>query len=71
MKLPLTSETFRRGFLAGKGALTVGMAGAAALSETEPFPDGTRALVVTKVGGTAPSLKFGTDHVTCQASFQG
>ena len=71
MKLPLTSETFSRGFLAGKGTLTVGMAGAAALRETDPFPDGTRALVVTKVGGTAPSLKFGTDDVKCQASFQG
>src|SRR5678816_2596705 len=71
MKLPLTSETFSRGFLAGKGALTVGMAGAAALSETQPFPDGTRDLVVAKAGGAPPSLKFGTDQVTCQASFQG
>src|SRR6187402_330602 len=71
MKLPLTSETFSRGFLAGKGAITVGMAGAAALSETQPFPDGTRALVVAKAGGSPPSLKFGTDQVTCQVSFQG
>jgi hypothetical protein len=71
MKLPLTSETFSRGFLAGKGALTVGMAGASALSETAPFPDGTRALVVAKAGGTSPNLKFGTDEVKCQASFQG
>ena len=71
MKLPLTSETFSRGFLAGKGALTVGAAGAAALSETEPFPDGTRDLVVTKAGGAVPNLKFGTDQVKCDASFQG
>src|SRR5688572_1771175 len=71
MKLPLTSETFSRGFLAGKGSLTVGMAGAAALSETQPFPDGTRALVVTKAGGAVPNLTFGTDQVKCQASFQG
>ena len=59
MKLPLTSETFSRGFLAGKGSLTVGMAGAAALSETEPFPDGTRALVVTKVAVQSPTSHSG------------
>ena len=71
MKLPLNSETFTRGFLEGKGAFTIGMANLAAVKESEPFPAGTRALVLTKVGGASPSLKFGTDRMKCQATFAG
>ena len=67
----LTDKTFKKGFLSGKGEVTLtgSTALATALSPEAPFPDDARALVTTKVAGSTPELKFGSGAVACTARF--
>ena len=71
--IPITSKTFTRGFLGGKGTLeiTPSTAGAAAFVPDQRFPDGTRDLVVATVGAGTPDLRFGGGAFDCTASFSG
>ncbi|MGE0450316.1 MAG: hypothetical protein AB7Q29_12135 [Vicinamibacterales bacterium] len=71
LKLPVTDDTFRKGFLGGRGelAVTPSPSLSTALSPTAPFPDGVGQLIAQKGAGAAPELTFGSPAVRCTANF--
>ena len=74
IKLPVSTKTFKHGFLGGRGNLAVKLSPAVATGflPDAPFPDKARDLVVAKVGAESPELSFGApDSIACKTSFGG
>ncbi len=74
LKLPVSTKTFKRGFLGGKGdlAITLSPAAGTAFLPEQRFPDKARELVVAKVGAASPELSFGArESIACKTSFSG